>query len=107
MYLSSLKLFCMFPESIILVFDDGYVETPDEDGDFIGVDDLPTWTISGDSTKPTPQPVTTPYTYQPIVKGKGHGSVDANLHDITFSAAKTNWCLCARIPARDVERRKE
>ena len=47
------KLFNLFPESIVLVSDDGYVGTPDEDGDFIGVDDLPTWTVSGDSTKPT------------------------------------------------------
>lgn len=29
------KLFHLFPESIVLVSDDGYVETPDEDGDFI------------------------------------------------------------------------
>ena len=36
------KLFCLFPKSIVLVSDVGYVETPDEDGDFIGVDDLPT-----------------------------------------------------------------
>ena len=68
------KLFYLFPESIVPVSDDGYVETLDEDGDFVGVDDLPTWTVSGDSTKPTPQPVTTPYAYQPIVKGKGRGS---------------------------------
>ena len=73
------KLFHLFPESIVLVSNDSYVETPDEDGDFIGVDDLPTWTVSGDSTKPTTppvttQPVTTPYAYQPIVKGKGRAS---------------------------------
>ena len=73
------KLFHLFPESIVLVSDDGYVETPDEDGNFIGVDDLPTWIVLGDSTKPTTQPVTiqpitTPYVYQPIVKGKGRTS---------------------------------
>ena len=73
------ELFHLFPKSIILVSDDGYVETPDEDRDFIGVNDLPTWTVSGDSTKPTTHPVTTQpvstlYAYQPIVKGKGHAS---------------------------------
>ncbi len=47
------KLFHLFPESIVLVSEDGYVETADDDGDFKEVDDLPTWSVTGESTKPT------------------------------------------------------
>ncbi len=47
------KLFHLFPESIVLVSEDGCVETADDDGDFQEVDDLPTWSVTGESTKPT------------------------------------------------------
>ena len=47
------KLFSVFPETILLVSEDGYVETADEDGNFDDIDDLPTWTVAGDSTKPS------------------------------------------------------
>ena len=46
------KIFRLFPESILLLSEDGYVETPDTDGRFTGIDDLPVWTVSGDSMKP-------------------------------------------------------
>ena len=68
------KLFCLFPESIVLVSDNGYVATPDEDGDFMNVDDLPIWTVTGESTKPSETLQTTstnPYAYQPPRPGKG------------------------------------
>ena len=45
------KIFGLFPESILLLSEDGYVETQ-TDGRFTGVDDLPVWTVSGDSMKP-------------------------------------------------------
>ena len=35
------KIFGLFPESILLLSEDGYVKTPDTDGRFTGVDDLP------------------------------------------------------------------
>ena len=41
------KLFHLFPDSIVLVPNNGYVETPDDD-------DLAVWTVAGDSTKPHP-----------------------------------------------------
>ena len=56
------KLFYLLPRSIVLTTV-AYVETSDKDEDFVGVDNLQTWTILGDCTKPTPQPVTTPYAY--------------------------------------------
>ena len=68
------KLFCLFPESIVLVSDNGYVATPDEDGDFMNVDNLPIWTVTGESTKPGESLQTTstnPYAYQPPRPGKG------------------------------------
>lgn len=42
----------LFPDSIILLSDDGYVETADTDGRFHDVDDLPVWTVSGNSLQP-------------------------------------------------------
>ena len=39
--------FGLFPESILLLSNDGYVETADTDGRFHDVDDLPMWTVSG------------------------------------------------------------
>ena len=63
------RVFCLFPETIILVSDDGYVEIPDEDGCFNSVDDLPVWTVTGDSMNPTsaapPTAMMTPFAYQP------------------------------------------
>ena len=46
------KIFGLFPESILLLSNDGYVETADPDGRFHDVDDLSHWTVSGDSLKP-------------------------------------------------------
>ena len=46
------KIFGLFPDSILLLSDDGYVETADSDGRFHDVDDLPHWTVSGDPLKP-------------------------------------------------------
>ena len=63
------RVFCLFPETIILVSDNGYVEIPDKDGCFNRVDDLPVWTVTGDSMNPTSAtPLTammTPFAYQP------------------------------------------
>ena len=50
------KIFGLFPESIILLSDDGYVETSDLERRFHDVDDLPHWTVSGDSLKPPASP---------------------------------------------------
>ena len=58
----------------MLVSDDGYVETPDDDGNFCDIDDLAVWTVAGDSTKPRPSQADshslTPYAYQPPPGGK-------------------------------------
>ena len=106
------KLFHLFPESIVLVSDDGYVETPDEDGDFIGVDDLPTWTVSGDSTKPTTQRDYSARNYPVRIstnceRKRSRFKVDANVHDVALSAAKTTKSSCSRTTARDVGHRQE
>ena len=45
------KIFGLFPESVLLS-EDGYVETADNDGRFHNVDDLPMWTVSGDLMRP-------------------------------------------------------
>lgn len=45
------KIFGLFPETILLLSDDGYVETADSEGRFHDVDDLPHWTISCDPLK--------------------------------------------------------
>ena len=42
------KVFSLFPESIVLISQDGYVETAGADGVFHQVDDLPVWSVSGD-----------------------------------------------------------
>ncbi len=47
------KLFHLFPESIILISEDGCVETPDDNGDFLEVNDFHTWSATGESTKPS------------------------------------------------------
>ncbi len=48
------KLYNAFPETIVLVPDDGYIETPDDYGKFVDVDDFAIWTVAGDSVRPTP-----------------------------------------------------
>ena len=45
------KVFGLFPDSIILISDDGFVETPDHEGKFLDVDDLSKWVVNGDSLK--------------------------------------------------------
>ena len=42
------KVFGLFPESILLLSDDGYVETADTDSQFDYVDDPPVLTVSGE-----------------------------------------------------------
>ena len=71
------KLFGLFPDSIVLVSKDGYVEVPSNDGTFTDVDDIPTWTVSGDEIVPTSTgstsvgPFMNPYSYQPLpLKGQ-------------------------------------
>ncbi len=58
------RIFGLFPDSILLVSDDGFVETPSDDGTFETIDDLPVWSVTGESMKPA-QPsslaVTTPH----------------------------------------------
>lgn len=46
------KIFGLFPDSILLLSDDGYVETAISDGQFHDVDDMSHWTVIGDSLKP-------------------------------------------------------
>ena len=77
------KVFGLFPESILLLLDDGYVETAETDGRFHDVDDLPAWIVSGElinppvSSVPGPSGIV-PYLYQPPTKaskrdlGKAH-----------------------------------
>ena len=68
------KVFGLFPESILLLSDDGYVETADNDGRFHDVDDLPVWTVSGESMRPensaSGNSSITAYSYQPAVASK-------------------------------------
>lgn len=82
------KIFGLFPDSILLLSDDGYIETADSDGRFYDVDDLPHWTVSGESMNsvltqvtgpglgpgPGPCPSTSlfPYLYQPA-RNRGRG----------------------------------
>lgn len=72
------KVFGLFPDSIILLSEDGYVETADADGRFYDVDNLPVWTMSGDSLQPLAGTSTgpgpsgiNPYAYQPPVAKRG------------------------------------
>ncbi len=76
------KVFGLFPESILLLSDDGYVETADNEGRFHDVDDLPVWTVSGESMRPADSAsgssVITQYSYQPPAskaskRGRGKG----------------------------------
>jgi len=67
----------LFPEWIIQVSDDGYVEIPNKEGYFIDVDNLTTWTVTGYSMTPTPVApppliiMMTSYSYQsPCAAGK-------------------------------------
>ena len=41
------RIFGLFPESILLLSDDGYMETADSDGQFHNIDDLSHWTVTG------------------------------------------------------------
>jgi len=65
----------LFPEWIIQVSDDGYVEIPNKEGYFIDVDNLTTWTVTGYSMNPTPVApppliiMMTSYSYQPPCTG--------------------------------------
>ena len=45
------KVFGLFPDTVRLLSDDGYVETPDANGRFTDVDDTPVWTVSGNFMK--------------------------------------------------------
>ena len=69
------NVFGLFPESILLLSNDGYAETADTDGRFHDVDDLPMWTVSGElinppvSSVPGP-PGIAPYSYQPPTASK-------------------------------------
>ena len=47
------KVFGLFPQSIILLSQDGYVEMGSSDGLFHDVDNLPVWTVSGDPLQST------------------------------------------------------
>ena len=66
----------LFQESILLLSDDGYVETADTDGQFYNVDDLPMWTVSGElinlpvSSVPGPFGIVPPYSNQPTTASK-------------------------------------
>ena len=50
------KIFGLFPETILLLSDDGYVETADAEGRFHDVDYLPHWSVSGNSLKASAAP---------------------------------------------------
>ena len=87
------KLFYMFPESIVLVSDDGYVATPNEDGDFVHVSNLPIWTVTGDSTRQANSAggtlqMTTPNAYQPR---PGKGKISASKWTPTFTTTLSQF----------------
>ena len=69
------KIFGLFPNSILLLSDDGYVETADSDGRFHDVDDLSQWTVTGECMKPcqTVSAVPVSYSYQPPTAYRGRG----------------------------------
>ena len=46
------KIFGLYPESVLLLSDDGYVEAPNDEGRFVDVDDLPIWSVSGEAIRP-------------------------------------------------------
>ena len=89
------KVFGLFLESILLLSDDGCVETADNDGRFHDVDDLPIWTVSGESMRPADSgPGSSgiiPYSYQPAVaskaskKGRGKARWTPTLTTAMFS----------------------
>ena len=75
------KVFGLFPDSLLLLSDDRYVETANADGSFEDVDDLHTWSVSGESLIRAlgPGQPTIPYSYQQQTariapkRGKGKG----------------------------------
>ena len=46
------KIFDIFPDTIILISDDGYVATANSKGVFEDLDDIPIWTCQGTSCNP-------------------------------------------------------
>lgn len=64
------KIFGLYPESILLLSDDGYVEAPNDDGRFIDVDDLPIWSVSGEAVRPV-QSSSGSALYQPPTTSRG------------------------------------
>ena len=79
------KIFNVFPHSIVLVGDDGTVATPNEDGDFslYQMSSDITWSLNGDSSKPTenviPRPSTS-YAYQQPMRASD-----------VYDTAKSKW----------------
>ena len=78
------KVLGLFPDSIILLSKDGYMETADTDCRFHDIDHLPVWTVSGDSLQTHAAPSgggpglsgINPYLYQlPVARAskKGRG----------------------------------
>jgi len=98
-----LRVFNLFPETILLVSEDGYVELPDEEGYFVAVDDLPTWTVTGDSMAPAPAAppstnMTTPYSYQPPLTGgrKNRGRKWSPMYRISLFQHQKPPGVCAQ-----------
>ena len=75
------KIFDVFPDTIILSSDDGYVATPNAKGIFEDLDDVPIWSCQGTSCNPPVEATSSSssYPYQAPSKkggkGKGKGRV--------------------------------
>ena len=75
------KIFDVYPDTIILISDDGYVATPNAKGIFEDLDDVPIWSCQGTSCNPPVEATSSSssYPYQAPSKrggkGKGKGRV--------------------------------
>ena len=70
------KIFDIFPDTIILISDDGYVATANSKGVFEDLDDIPIWTCQGTSCNPLPEATSSSsssYPYQAPSKRRGKG----------------------------------
>ena len=86
------KIFDIFPDTIILISDDGYVATANSKGFFEDLDDIPIWTCQGTSCNPLAEATSSSgssYPYQAPSKrggkGKGKGRVQwASQHTTSY-----------------------
>ena len=65
------KIFGLFPQSITLVSEDGFVEVPNEEGDFVNIDEFVTWNVEGEKMNSNQTYMPQKLAYQPPVAKKG------------------------------------